>query len=196
MLGEELKEIVEDLELAKHTNWEEVEKIFFDNYKKFWEWVHRENVKVLWSFIAREQDVTHYYTVHRGKPMIAVVQITVDDFYIPRELAESKLSEDYIAEKAEGYDFCKPAAMCAELSDLFDRILEVSAMVEFSTLSPVEAKKILDMAKYVKEAGALLEKSIEKAIKRYMAGVIAGFVKDDRWNEESVMKAFEEDEEC
>ena len=127
--------------------------------------------------------------------MVAVVRIKVDDFYIPKEIAESKLTEGYIAEKCESYDWSKPAVICAELYNLFHKILDVSAMAEFSTLSPEEAKKLLDMAKYVKVAGALLEKSVEKAIKRYRVSVVAGFVKDDRWSEENVRRAFEEDDE-
>ena len=187
-----LEELVKDLELVKRVKWEDAEKIFFDSYNKFWGWVHRENVKVLWSVTTRGQDIIHYYIMHRGKPMVAIVQVKVDDFYIPKEIAESKLSEDYIAEKGESYDWSKPAVICAELYNLFHKILDVSAMTEFSTLSPEEAKKLLDMAKYVKIAGVLLEKSVEKAIKRYMASVVAGFVKDDRWSEERVKRAFEE----
>ena len=190
-----LEELVKDLELVKRINWEEAEKIFFDSYNKFWGWVHRENVKVLWSVTTREQDVIHYYIVHRGKPMVAIVQVTVDDFYIPKEIAKAKLTEDYIAEKAEGHDWYKPEVICAELYNLFHKILDVSAMVGFSTLSPEEAKKILDMAKYVKTAGALLEKSVEKAIKGYIASVVSGLVRDDRWTEENVRRAFEGEDE-
>ena len=189
---EGLEEMVKDLELAKLVKWEEAEKIFFDSYNKFWGWVHRENVRVLWSVTTREQDIIHYYIVHGDKPMVAVVQVTVDDFYIPKEIAESKLSEDYIAEKAEGHDWCKPAVICAELYNLFHKILDVSAMAEFSTLSPEEAKKLLDMAKYVKKASSLLEECIKEAIKRYMASVVMGLFKDDRWTEERVRKAFED----
>ena len=192
---EGLEEMVKDLELAKLVKWEEAEKIFFDSYNKFWGWVHRGNVRVLWFATTRELDVIHYYIMHRGKPMVAVVQVTVDDFYIPKEIAKAKLTEDYIAEKAKGCDWCKPAVICAELNNLFHKILDVSAMAGFSTLSPEEAKKILDMARYVKVAGALLEKSVEKAVKGYVASVVSGLVRDDRWTEENVRRAFEEEDE-
>ena len=172
----------------------DIEKLFFDRYNRFWSWVHAEKVEVLWSVTGTEKDddIIHYYVLHKGIPKVAVVRLTVDDFYIPRELAEAKLTEDYVLEKAENYDWTKPAVICAELYDLFYKMVDVSARADFYDLSPEEAKKLLDMVGYIRKAGDLLEKMVEKGIKDYIAKVALGIIRDDRWTEERVKKVFGE----
>ena len=183
------------MELACKTKWDKAEKMLFPSYNKFWSWVHKEEAKVLWQSSTYGQDVVHYYLLHKGKPVVAVVQLTVDDFYIPKEVAESKLSEDYIAEKAESHDWYKPAVICSELHNLFYKIVEVSAMAGFSTLSPEEAKKLIEMARHVKEAATLLERCVLKAVKGYMSLALSGLAKDERWIKEKIMELFKEEEE-
>ncbi|RLI77954.1 hypothetical protein DRP04_10655 [Archaeoglobales archaeon] len=194
---EMLKELEKDFEKFKKVakalrENKDIEKLFFDRYNRFWSWVHAENVEVLWSVTGTEKDddIIHYYVLNKGIPKVAVVRLTVDDFYIPKELAEAKLTEDYVLEKAENYDWTKPAVICAELYDLFHKIIDVSARAGFSTLSPEEAKKLLDMADYVAKAGNLLKKMIWKGVKDYVARVALGFIRDDRWTEERVKRVF------
>jgi len=175
-----VQELAEDLELVRQIDWEEVDTLHFRSYRKFWEWVRENDVRVLWRANS-DGDVYRYCVVYRGEPLLAVVQPTVDDFYIAENVAKSMLTKEYIAKKAEYYDRCKPVAICAELYWLFHRIVELSAMVSFSTLSPDEAKKLLDMVRHVKDAGELLERCVDRAVKDYIEKVTTGEFKDDRW---------------
>jgi len=188
---EKFKKVTEALREKK-----DVEKLFFDRYNKFWSWVHAEKVEVLWSVRGRdEEDIIHYYIIHKGIPKVAIVRLTVDDFYIPRELADAKLTEDYVAEKAESYDWTKPAVICAELYDLFYKMIDVSARAGFYDLSPEDAKKLLDMTDYIVKASVLLRKMVLKGVKSYVADVVLGLTRDGRWTEERVRRVFESGED-
>jgi len=173
-----VQELAEDLELVRRIDWDEVDTLHFKSYHRFWEWVRANSVRVLWR-AESDGEVYRYCVMYRDEPLLAIVHPTVDDFYIDESVAKSMLTKEYVAKK--GYDRCKPVVVGAELYWLFHRLVELSAMVRFSTLSPEEAKKLLDMARFVKEAGEFLEESVDRAVKEYIEKVTTGELKDDRW---------------
>ena len=184
-LMDSLKDIFE-------ADWDKAEVLFFLSEKEFRKWVFECGARVVGS-ITSEDSLIYFVLVDR-KAVVAKVKPTVDDFYVPRDVAEAKLDEDYVTEKAESHDFTNPALFCKDLRDLFYAVLDLATVAGgFVDLSPEDAKKLLDMAEYIEKASKLLRKRVLDGIKSYMSGVVFGVVKDDRWTEERVRRVFRDE---
>ena len=184
--------MIELVERLKKVNWEEAEKLFFDNLREFERWRFREKeVEILYSVSSDKDEVVRYHMMVKGKPKIAVVRLTVDDFYIDEVIAEGILTEDYVLEKSEGKDFAMPALVCKELYNLLYRMIYVASYSgALARVSPEEAEKLIKMAEYVEEASKLLKKFVIRGIRYYVSLVALGLVKDEEW--EKLIKKMEE----
>ena len=173
-------------------DWDRAGTLIFASQREFQRWRSgNEGACILAHLLDEKEGVIICFMVRKDEPIIAKVRPVVDDYYIPRDVAESKLDEFNLAVREEKYDFERPALFCRELNGVFYKLVELSARAgAFADMSPEDAKKLLDMAEYVKMAADVLKERVLKGIKGYAALVAFGITKDDRWTVENVEKAF------